>query len=156
MQFLCNQKLQLIRDESAQKQAAYWCEWMNRSAEYYEQQSWSKAVRFAGSSMELAKISLGQCEPAYQLRMLHCYCLAVIYTVNICALARQPTLIKPIIDDACALIHRHHKQQKIRSNTENVEYFIKLLLNDSQHQHYISRFTRLPFHTMPICIANYH
>ena len=150
MQFLCNQKLQLIRQESAQNQAACWCDWMNRSAEHYEQQSWSKAVRFAGSSMELARISLSQCAPADQLRMLHCYCLAVIYTVNICAWARQQASIQPIIDEACALMHKLYQQNQAVMKSECAEYFIKLLLNDDEHQHYIGRFTRLPFTAISI------
>lgn len=82
MQFLCPTHREIYRDLSDERLSQHWVEWMYTAGVYYETGEWRKALPFAGSAFDLARMRLQRRVPRHQ-EVLAQVAVAGIYVANV-------------------------------------------------------------------------
>lgn len=82
MQFLCSSHRELYRDQSDEQLSQHWLKWMCTAGVYYETGEWRKALPFAGSAFDLARMRLQRRVPRHQ-EVLAQVAVAGIYAANV-------------------------------------------------------------------------
>lgn len=82
MHFLCPTHRELYVGQSDEQLSQKWVEWMYSAGVYYECTEWRKALPFAGSAFDLARMRLQRCVPRHHEALTQ-VALAAIYVANV-------------------------------------------------------------------------
>lgn len=109
MHFLCPTHREIYQGHSDEHLSQRWLEWMCTAGVYYSCLEWRKALPFAGSAFDLARMRLQRCVPKHH-EVITQVALAGIYVANVFEhlhQAEEAQHVRWLASESLSLVHPH-------------------------------------------------
>lgn len=151
MHFLCPTHRELYVGHSDDQLSQKWVEWMYSAGVYYECTEWRKALPFAGSAFDLARMRLQRCVPRHHEAITQ-VALSAIYVSNVfehMQLADDAQHIRWLASESLSLVQPHlDMTAKAECST------CRRYLHDVERQGcFLQHYLNIPFERVARCRA---
>jgi hypothetical protein len=151
MQFLCVNHRETYRDKSDDQLSQHWVEWMYTAGVYYEAGEWRRALPFAGSAFDLARMRLQRRVPQHQ-EVLAQVAVAGIYVANVFDHLCQDAEARHIrwLASECLSVVQPHLSMSVKAECSTCRRY----LHDLERQAcFVHHYLNIPFEAVSQAVA---